>query len=238
MEPFYVFQGDDGLFAGQQCEAFAKHESCGSLHSSMTDATDYTAMSLSDPSEDLNGPRSNSLVSFDVDEFNIVKSEVFEYPAVEEEDKASLFWSQEDVEERRQERNAMIANNSEDRARFIAYVEELFDVPMRKRLSKRMTRSETEGIRFVSPTTEEQAMLCLSSSDYRGYEHRCVRSIIQLRKRIIRQTITAYWVRGGEEFHDLTAKMSHRQSRFARMVAISDARVAAQYLDRVAESQS
>lgn len=220
---------------GQQ--SLTKQESCSSIVSSTTIQT--ATLSLEGQSSE-HFSRTNKLVRFALDEFSCIVEEVFEYPAIEDEYKADAFWSQQDVEKRRDERYAMILDNNEDREQFISFVEELFDVPIRKRHSKQRlqsaasSESETEPLEgdFVSTVSAQRAIQELSLSEYRGYEQKCVRSIASLRRRSIHQIITAYWVRGGQQLHEVAVKLSHRQARFARLVAQSDEIFASQYLGR------
>ena len=125
-------------------------------------------------------------------------------------------------------RNQMTIRNCEERTHFIALVEEIFDVPVRKRISKQRVESD-DSSDYVSPVSEEEAIQTLSASEYRGYEQRCVRSISSLRRRCIRQILTANWVRGGQEVGEIAAQLSQRQARFARLVAQSDEIFARQY---------
>ena len=125
----------------------------------------------------------------------------------------------------------MIYENCEERALFIACVEELFDVPLRKRVSKQRAESgDGSFVEYVAPVSVEEAIVGVSTSSYRGYENRCVRSIVSLRRRIIRQILTAHWVRGAQQIHDIAAQVSIRQARFAHLVALGDAKVVAEYL--------
>ena len=110
-------------------EKFDKQESCSSLFSTTTARTEIECVSEHSFSE---RPR---LVHFALDEFDDVKEEVFEYPPVEDEYKADTYWSQEEVDERRKKRNEMTTQACEERMHFISFVEELFDVPVRKRIS-------------------------------------------------------------------------------------------------------
>lgn len=211
------------LPSGREVEdSLSKQESCSSLATFATAKTELEGNSEHSFAE---RPRP---VHFDLDEYYYVKEEVFEYPAVEDEYKADSYWSQQEVDERRQKRNQMTIENCEERTHFIALVEELFDVPVRKRISKQRIESD-DSSDYISPVSEEEAIQTLSASEYRGYEQRCVRSISSLRRRCIRQILTANWVRGGQEIGEIAAQLSQRQARFARLVAQSDEIFARQY---------
>ena len=170
-----------GLLRNEEC--------CSSLHSVTTAKTEFSSSisSIADQSaySRLETDCRARIVCFDVDECNNIRKEVFVYPRIEDKDKAALFWSQKEVSRRRKERDAIVQDDNENRAHFIACVEELLRVPMRKRLVKRSIYSESDPsvIDFVSPVSQEEAIEGLSFSDYRGFEHHCVRVIVGLRRR-------------------------------------------------------
>lgn len=207
----------------------SKQESCGSLKSAATVKTEVSG-SLDGSSHHLSLLSETPVrpsVCFDLNDQGDIREEVYEYPAVEQEYKEACYWSQEEVANRSAERTRMVEDDCPERAHFIACVEELFNVPIRKRLSSRKDEESSEECAAV--VTEEEAIQGLSKNEYRGYEHRCVRSIVSLRRRALRQIVTAHWVRGGHQCHEVAAKLSQRQARFARLVAAGDAQLAAQY---------
>lgn len=212
------------LGRGKADSLLSKQNSSSSLKSSGTAVTEYSSSldgSSHHTSTSCQYYASRPTVCFDVDEYGDVREDVYVYPAIEAQDKETLYWSKNDVSERSLERSAMIDDDCEARAKFIACVEELFNVPIRKRLSRKSVTTTVSGI------TEEEAIEGLAASEYRGYEHRCVRSIVALRRRALRQIVTAHWVRGGQQCHEVAAKLSARQARFARLVAQGDAKFAA-----------
>lgn len=162
-------------------------------------------------------------VAFQLDQDENVIEHVYEYPAVEEGDKGGLFWSKQDVAARRKSRDAMGATDCPDRSRFIACVEELFQVPMHKR----------QNLSATMNMTQEDAIQVLAMTDYRGYEDRCCRAFLALRKQVIRRILASLWVRGSKNIEDLAFKLSQRQVEFALLVAQVDAKVAAEYLASV-----
>jgi len=176
----------------QRKDAFLKnHETCcSSAYSVATAKTELSSSvsSIADHSDHsyLDTDSRHRIVCFALDEYNNVKEEVFIYPSIDDSDKKDLFWSQKEVSRRRRERDLTVESESETRSHFIACVEELFSVPMRKRLVKKSIYSESDPsvvIDSVSPLSQEEAVLGLCSSDYRRYEHRCVRVIVGLRRR-------------------------------------------------------
>lgn len=179
------------------------------------DESDHSSTSFS------TSQHSSKNVRFDVDEYDDVKEEIFEYPAIEIEIKSILFWSEEEVSERRQIRETMVNEDSVERRRFVACIEELFQVPIRKRMHVTDEMNST--------VTEQEAIGIVAASDFRGYEYRCVRVIVALRRRVIRQVLTAHWVRGGQKIHEVAARLSRRQVNFAQLVAQADAKYAAEY---------
>lgn len=223
---------------GRTRESFSKQESCSSLRSSATAVTELSS-SLHDLSEYTSSfcdSQYKKSVTFNVDEYDDIREEMYEYEIEEGVDKSELYWSTEEVAARTNDRTTMVDEECPERARFIACVEELFNIPIRKRIGKQSILSgsdERNKEQFMSIVTEEEAVQGVSSSIYRGYEHRCVRAIVSLRRRSIRQILTAHWVRGGHQVHEVAVKLSHRQARFAHLVALGDAKLAAEYLGRV-----
>jgi hypothetical protein len=207
---------------------FNKQESCSSLVSTVTAQTEVSSSAVSSLNDSEHSSQSfrPRTVCFDVDQYDEVRDTVFTFPTFEDEDKSELFWTNDEISARSLERSRMVETECEDRTRFIDCVETLFDVPMRKRASFRkgdLDIGENESI------TGEAAIEEISSSEYRGYEHRCCRSIVALRRRNVRQVLTAFWVRGKYEAHEVAVKLSRRQARFAHLVANGDAKFASEY---------
>ena len=129
-----------------------KHEEGRSSSSVATAKTDELSASMSsmtitdhsDHSFRENDSRSK-MVCFDLDECNNVRTQVFEYPCVEEEEKEATYWGQKEVARRRRERDAIVEDDNGHRRHFIACVEELFNVPVRKRTIKKSVYSEVDG---------------------------------------------------------------------------------------------
>lgn len=170
------FLRDNEGWCSSYSVATATTELSSSISSSIADHSDYSG-----GKNDTRGRKA----CFDVDEYNNVRKEIFEYPGVEDEDKRAVYWHQEEVSRRRRARDAMVQEDNERRTHFIACVEELFNVPMKKRLIKKSTHSQSDSsvMKYISPVSREEAIQGLSSSDFRGYEHHCVRVIVGLRRR-------------------------------------------------------
>lgn len=152
----------------------------------------------------------------EVDEFNDIREYVYEYPGPTEDEKTELFFSKDEASARSLERNTMIEAETYERARFVACVEELFQISTGKRENPALVRS----------MTDEQIIDALVSSEYRGYEHKCCRAIVSCRKRAIRQIASSHWIRGKQEMHEVASKLSKRQVQFALLVARGDAKLA------------
>lgn len=203
--------------------ALEKQGSCSSLATAATEILAESFLDLSGHSIALledDDDRHGKSVTFEFDEYENIRETVHEYPAIEEQDKDTLFWTMDEVAARTMERNVMVHDECQERSRFITCVEELFDVPMQK-------RHDNGG----DPVTmsKEMAIEALVSSEYRGYEIRCCRIARSARKRAIRQVLAAHWVRGGKETHEVAANVSQKQVKFAYLVAQGDARIAAQF---------
>ena len=215
--------------------ALKKQESCSSILTTETEVSSASFQSSLDHSNhshhsSVSGHTSKS-VTFDVDKYDDVCETVYEYPAIEEEDIAELYWSKDEVAARSEERHAMVKHSCAERTRFIACVEELFQVPMKKRLStQNLLEDSSESSQESAVMTEEEAMEALVTSEYRGYEHHCCRAIVSFRRRAIRQILASHWVRGGKQIEVVAAKQSQRQQKFAYLVGQADAMFAAEYL--------
>lgn len=210
-------------------QVLEKQESNSSL---LTLQTVVSSASL-DYSHHCSSVSTGKSVKFDVDKYDDVRETVYEYPAVEEEDLVELFWTKDEVAARSQERREMVQMDCAERSRFTACVEELFQVPMKKRLTvstQCLGDESSESSRDTVAMTEEEALEALVTSEYRGYEHRCCRAILSFRKRAIRQILASHWVRGGKQIEEIAAKQSERHQKFAYLVAQADAKFAAEYL--------
>ena len=204
--------------------ALKKQESQSSFSSKTTALTEFSCGSFETcpESTEFTSCLADKSVSFQLDEYDDVVAHVYEYPAIEEEKKTELFWSQDEVAARRQARDDMVKTDCQDRSRFIACVEELFQVPMRKRQS---VNDES-----VPSMDQEAAIQGLIETDYRGYEERCCRDIVALRKYVVRKILASHWVRGSKQIDQISFNLSQRQVQFARLVAEADAKFAAEYL--------
>jgi hypothetical protein len=210
---------------------FSKQESCSSLVSTVTTQTEVSSSTLCSLNESQHSLSTQSFsrprtVCFDVDQYDEVNETVYDIPTFEDEDKSALFWTNDEISARSLERSRMVETECEDRTRFIDCIEKLFDVPLRKRASFRKGELDFGDNDSI---TDEAAIQEISSSDYRGYEHRCCRSIVALRRRNVRQVLTAFWVRGKYEAHEVAVKLNRRQARFAHLVAQGDAKFASDY---------
>lgn len=212
------------LFGKGTKPSLEKQESQSSVSSKATALTELSGCSFEPcpDSTEFTSCSADKSVSFQLDEYDDVVEHVYEYPAIEEEDKSELFWSQDEVSARRQARDDMVKNDCQDRSRFIACVEELFQVPMRKR--------QSENDESVPTMDQEAAIQGLIETDYRGYEERCCRVIVALRMHVVRKILASYWVRGGKQIDQISFKLSKRQVQFACLVAEADAKFAAEYL--------
>ena len=216
--------------------ALKKQESCGSLTSKATASTEDISCnsSLHTFQESCSESSSSSFsesccgsktVSFDVDEYDDVVENVFEYPAIPEQDKSELFWTKDEIAARRQSREALLETDCIDRSRFIACVEELFQVPLRKRQSVNLDENDQ-----AITMGEAAAINGLVHTEYRGYEYACCRVIVTLRRQVVRKILAAHWVRAGKDIDQVSMKLSQRQVNFARLAAQADAKFAAEYL--------
>lgn len=200
-----------------------KQDSSGSLG---TEATELSAQSSLDFSNHRSlhledDDHNSKTVRFDLDEFDDVREVIHEYPSIEEEDKSELYWTKDEVARPSLDRQSMIRFECLERSRFIACVEKLFDIPTRNRL-------DSEAAPTIDDMSQEEVIHALVSSDYRGYEQRCCRSISSARKRAIRQILAAHWVRGSEQTAELYSHISRKQAKIAHLIAQGDAKIAAQ----------
>lgn len=219
------------VILGQPNPAFRKRESMSSMETGTTMCTSQSALPSLMPEHsclksDNDGSLCVKIVTFDIDyrqDNDAVREDVYEYPRWDEQDKKELFWSNEELAACSMARKSMIEQDCQDRTRFIACVEEIFQLPSRMRRNLH---------HWDSSMSDEHLVDIVVSSDYRGFEQSCCRAIVKCRKRVIQKVMSSCDSRTqrGKEANKVVAKLSWRQVQFAYLVAQGDAQNAAEYL--------
>lgn len=219
--PRILFLGKVSFRGNKHKQDLKKEESSSSLKTGVTNDTELTHDTLSgECSVSVQGFKPKA-VSFDVDEYNDIREKVNVYPGCcNADERKQLFWSMDDMADRSASRKAMIKDDSEGHARFVASVEKLFQIPTGKRRNAELSTS----------MSSEEAIEALALSEYRGYEQKYCRAIPACRKQALRQVVTAHCINDGKTTHEIAAKLSQRQVNFALLVAKGDARIASEYL--------